>query len=331
MRHVAQIRTSGDHLLHLIDEVLDLSKIEVGNIALSLEPVPLEPLLERLHSALSPLAAKADVAIDRTGDPSLIARADGTRLLQVLMNLGNNALKYNRPNGRLTLSTERLDEKMVRIMVVDTGFGIPLGRQAEVFQAFNRLGAESSPVEGTGIGLNITQRLVHLMGGQISFFSTPNVGTAFYVDLPAWNGLVPPVAQAIEAADEPVPVRQGYSLLYIEDNPSNIELMQGLVEALDGIALLTAEHPRHGLALAAEHRPDVIVLDIDLPEMNGYQVLETLKNDPATAAIPVIALTAAAMPSDIERGLAAGFAHYLTKPINVRDFFATLEDVIGEG
>ena len=331
--HVEQIRKSGDHLLLLIDEVLDLSKIEAGNIALSPEPVPLAPLLERLQTALSPLAAKANVTIEHGGEPGLIVRADGTRLLQVLMNLGNNALKYNRPGGKLSLSAESLDEKTVRIMVVDTGIGIPRERQAEVFQAFNRLGAEAGTVEGTGIGLNITQRLVHLMSGQISFFSTPNVGTAFYVDLPAWSGLVPGGAPDVEPAtdEEQAPGRQGYTLLYVEDNPSNIELMQGLVEALDGITLLIAEHPHHGLALAAERRPEVIVLDIDLPDMNGYQVLERLKQDPATAAIPVIALTAAAMPSDIERGLAAGFTHYLTKPINVRDFFATIEDVIGEG
>jgi CheY-like chemotaxis protein len=216
---------------------------------------------------------------------------------------------------------------MVRIMVVDTGFGIPLERQAEVFQAFNRLGAEQGPVEGTGIGLNITQRLVALMGGQISFFSTPNVGTAFYVDLPAWGGGLPRPAEP-ELMAEPAPVAQGYTLLYIEDNPSNIELMQGLVEALDGITLLTAEHPALGLSLAEERLPEIIVLDIDLPEMNGYQVLKKLQSNPSTTKIPVIALTAAAMPSDIERGLAAGFRHYLTKPINVREFFATIEDVL---
>ena len=327
MRHIEQIRKSGDHLLLLIDEVLDLSKIEAGNMALTIEPVPLAPLLERVQTALSPLADKAGVTVERTDGEALIAHADGMRLLQVLMNLSTNALKYNRPGGTLTLSCERLSGETVRIMVVDTGVGIPLERQSEVFQAFNRLGAEAGPVEGTGIGLNITQRLVTLMSGQISFFSTPNIGTAFYVDLPAWNGGAPqlPVSQA---AAEPGTVAHGYTLLYVEDNPSNIELMQGLVEALDGITLLTAEHPHQGLALAAERRPEIIVLDIDLPDMNGYQVLKRLKADPATAPIPVIALTAAAMPNDIERGLAAGFSHYLTKPINVRDFFATIEQVL---
>jgi len=329
MRHVLQIRKSGDHLLHLIDEVLDLSKIEAGNIMLSLEPVPLPPLLERVEATLSPHAAAVDVSIERIGDEALTAQADGMRLLQVLMNLGNNALKYNRAGGRLTLMTEQLSADRVRITVIDTGKGIPLERQAEVFQAFNRLGAESSGVEGTGIGLNITQRLVHLMGGQISFTSTPGVGTAFHVDLPLWRG----AAVAEEAAPEPAEMhqaRQGYTLLYIEDNPSNIGLMQGLIEALDGITLMTAEDPLIGLDLAAEHVPEVIVLDIDLPGMNGYQVLEKLKGDPVTAHIPVIALTAAAMPQDVERGLAAGFTYYLTKPINVREFFARVEDVLAD-
>ncbi len=327
MRHVEQIRKSGDHLLVLIDEVLDLSRIEAGKMALTIEPVPLAPLLERLQASLSPLADKAGVTVERNGGEGLIASADGTRLLQVLMNLGNNALKYNRPGGHLTLSTERLSEQTVRIMVVDTGVGIPLDRQAEVFQAFNRLGAEQGTVEGTGIGLNITQRLVTLMGGQISFFSTPNVGTAFYVDLPAWSGAIQqPALSAVDS--EPTQATHGYTLLYVEDNPSNIELMQGLIEALDDITLLTAEHPLEGLAMAVERKPEIIVLDIDLPEMNGYQLLAKLKANPATAAIPVIALTAAAMPRDIERGLAAGFSHYLTKPINVREFFATIESVM---
>ena len=327
MRHVEQIRKSGDHLLLLIDEVLDLSRIEAGNMALTIEPVPVASLLERLQTALSPMADKAGVTVERSDGEALIAYADGTRLLQVLMNLGNNALKYNRPGGRLTLSCERLNEVTVRIMVVDTGIGIALERQAEVFQAFNRLGAEQGPIEGTGIGLNITQRLVTLMGGQITFFSTPNVGTAFYVDLPAWSGGAPQAAAA-EADSEPASVAHRYTLLYVEDNPANIELMQGLVEALDGITLLTADHPAHGLALAMERRPEIIVLDIDLPGMNGYQLLSKLKANPLTAATPVIALTAAAMPHDIERGLAAGFSHYLTKPINVREFFATIETVL---
>jgi len=330
LQYVGHIRDSGDHLLMLIDEVLDLSKIEAGSIAVNLEPVPLNPLLERAHVALSPMAERAGVFIERqpTGE-ALIVKADGTRLLQVLMNLGNNALKYNRAGGKLTLAAERVDKITIRISVADTGIGIPLERQGEVFQAFNRLGAEYGAIEGTGIGLNITQRLVQLMGGQIGFNSAPGIGTTFWVDLTAWEGAAvsPPPPQetrALKAADA------GFTLLYVEDNSANIELMRGLAEALDGVTLLTAEHPAIGLTLAADRRPDVIVLDIDLPDMNGFEVLARLKADPQTCDIPVIALTAAAMPHDIERGLDAGFNHYLTKPINVPDFFAKIADVLAE-
>jgi signal transduction histidine kinase/ActR/RegA family two-component response regulator len=330
-RQVMQIRKSGEHLLSLIDDVLDLSKIEAGNIKLSIEPVPLKPLLEEVHDALSPLADKVGVAIAlEIAEDAPVARADRTRLLQVLMNLSNNALKYNRVGGRLTLAAMGEGDALVRLLIADTAQGIPSDRQDEVFQPFNRLGAEDRAVEGTGIGLSITQRLVHLMGGEISFVSAPDVGTTFTVELPRWKGATGAKTPLLSNIVDLEQHRRGYTLLYVEDNPSNIELMQELVESLDDVRLLTAAHPSIGLALAEAHLPDVIVLDIDLPGMSGFGVLERLKAAPSTTSIPVIALTAAATPRDIQRGLGAGFTHYLTKPINVREFLAAIDSVLME-
>jgi CheY-like chemotaxis protein len=331
-RQVLQIRKSGEHLLSLIDDVLDLARIEAGSVRLSLEPVPLQHLLDQIHAALSPLAEKAGITIEvkNSGEISAV-HADRTRLLQVLMNLGNNALKYNEKGGRLTFSAEAVDGRTVRLSVADTGRGIPLERQAEVFQAFNRLGAEQGTIEGTGIGLNISRRLVMLMGGTIGFESKPNVGTTFTVELPGWAGVEEMTRES--GPSNVIDLRQvqkGYTLLYVEDNPSNIELMQGLVEALEGVRLLSATHPAEGLAIAETQAPDVIVLDIDLPDMNGFELLARLKAQPSTAKTPVMALSAAAMPDDVARGRQSGFTHYLTKPINVREFLSAVESVLPE-
>jgi len=331
-RQVVQIRKSGEHLLSLIDDVLDLARIEAGSVRLSVEPVQVRSVLDQVHAALSPMAEKGNVHIEVKVTPGVATvRADRTRLLQVMMNLGNNALKYNRAGGSLIFSAEPAGERGVRLIVADTGRGIPLDRQGEVFQAFNRLGAEQGAIEGTGIGLNISQRLVALMGGKISFDSVPNVGTTFSVVLPAWVGDMDGARDARFSNVVDLRVAQkGYTLLYVEDNPSNIELMQGLVETLDEVRLLTAAHPADGLAIAEAQRPDIIVLDIDLPDMDGFEVLAKLKDLPATQGIPVMALSAAAMPHDVERGRQAGFAQYLTKPINVREFLTAVESVLTE-
>lgn len=329
-RQVVNIRRSGEHLLSLIDDVLDLARIEAGSVRVSLEPVSARELLEQVHAALSPLAAKAQVTVEIKLPAEIpLLHADRTRLLQVLMNLGNNALKYNRAGGSLTFSAEAAQEG-IRISVIDTGRGIASERQGEVFQAFNRLGAEQGVIEGTGIGLNISQRLVALMGGKIAFESVPDIGTTFTVHLPAWAGIVDTARDIGSNVVDLRQVQRGYTLLYVEDNPSNVELMQGLVDALDGVRLLTASHPAEGLVLADAQRPDIIVLDIDLPDMNGFELLAKLKELPATARTPVMALSAAAMPDDVERGRRAGFTHYLTKPINVREFLSAVESVLPE-
>lgn len=336
-RQVHQIKKSGEHLLSLIDEVLDLSKIESGNIRLSLERVALDSLLDEVRSTLHALAEAAQVTFTvqlAPGTPSV--RADRTRLAQILINLGTNAIKYNRPGGSATLVAERAGEGVVRLSMIDTGVGIPFDRQGDVFEPFNRLGAEHGAIEGTGIGLTISRKLAQLMNGSLTFRSEPGHGSTFTVELPAESE--PVEARVGEAASNLAKEAMsaalggrsgGCTLLYVEDNPPNIALMQALVESLEGVRLLIASDAETGLALARAHRPDVIILDINLPGMSGFDILERLKAAPATERIPVMALTAAAMPREVERGLAAGFTHYLTKPINVPVFLSAIDSLLG--
>jgi signal transduction histidine kinase len=330
-RQIAQIGKSGRHLLSLIEDVFELSKIEAGAIKLSIERVPLRSVLDEVVATLRPLADAADVrlSVDLASDASDV-RADRTRLVQILINLGSNAIKYNRPGGNAALKAELGDGGSIRLSVADSGRGIPLDRQAEVFQPFNRLGAERSAIKGAGIGLTITRRLVQLMNGQIGFESVPDAGTTFFVSLPRALAGQDPVRERPAALH----LRPSYggrrTLLYVEDNESNIAVMRDLVDALGTVELLTATEPDHGLVLARTHRPDIIILDINLPGMTGFDMLAQLKSSALTAAIPVMALSAAALPHEVERGMEAGFTHYLTKPLNVPEFVAALDGILKE-
>ena len=330
-RHVAQIKNSGKHLLSLIDEVLDLGKIEAGNVKLSIERVPLATLLEQVRSTLQPIAAAAGVrfSVEPCND-RLAVRADSRRLLQVLINLGGNAIKYNRQGGSARLAARLTAPDLVSLTMTDTGIGIPLHQQSELFQPFKRLGAERSSVPGTGIGLAVSKRLVQLMKGQLLLLrSEPGWGSTFAVELPAAAPdarLVAPDA----APDAPIDHANGYSLLYVEDDPVSVELMHGLLEDQQNVRLLTATTAGDGLAIAQANRPDVIVLDINLPDADGFELLAQLRTIPSTAAIPVIALSASAMPRDVERGRAMGFTRYLTKPVDVAEFLAAIDGVLGE-
>ncbi len=332
-RHVSQIRRSGQHLLSLIDEILDLSKIEAGTIRISIERVALDPVLEQLRATLQPLADSADVtfAVDLPAGLPMV-RADRVRLAQILMNLGTNAIKYNRRGGAVMLQA-RAENGTVKIAMIDTGIGIPAERHAEVFQPFNRLGAEQGGIEGTGIGLAISHRLAGLMNGSLTFSSKTDQGSTFWLELPAAG----PEADENAAAADAHGTTPGadfkntdktLTLLYVEDNPPNIALMQELVDSVPNLKLLTAPDGNTGLALAHAHQPDVIVLDINLPGINGFEVLRRLRHGNRTSAIPVMALTAAAQMRDHERGRAAGFRHYLTKPINVQEFLSAIDDIL---
>jgi signal transduction histidine kinase/ActR/RegA family two-component response regulator len=328
-KHVAQIRKSGNHLLSLINDVLDLSKIEAGTIPVSVEEVELLPLVEQIASTLMPQATSANISLKvEMPPPGLTAKADRTRMLQILSNLVSNAIKYNRPNGSVTVRT--LPGETIRFEVTDTGFGIPPNRLAELFQPFNRLGQEHSTIEGTGIGLTIAQRLARLMEGDIRVVSAVDIGSTFTFEVPAGIGKADTTADSVAVNGSSPPVQgNSWRLLYVEDNPSNMELMQDLCETLSGINLITADNALQGLEQARRHSPDLIILDINLPGMDGFEMFSKLKLMPETATIPVIALSAAALPREVERGMALGFRRYLTKPLHVPTFLDTLRDILG--
>lgn len=324
VKHVGQISRAGHHLLHLINDILDLSKIEAGTLPVSVEEVEVNALFEQLRTTLQPMSDDYGITITFEDSPGRTAKADRTRLLQILANFCSNALKYNRQHGRVDVTTEVTDTRVL-FHVADTGHGIPENRLSELFQPFSRLGQEHSTIEGTGIGLTIAQRLAGLMDGEITVKSTLDVGSTFTLAVPLGSG----ARVASAAPDAPTPRLNGpRRLLYVEDNPSNLQLMIDLCETLDGVSLATADTPLDGIELARRNKPDLIIMDINLPGMSGFEVLQKLHELPETSGIPVIALSAAAMPREIERGLALGFKHYLTKPLHVPTFLEAIDDVL---
>ena len=321
------IISGGHHLLNLVNEVLDLAGIESGRIRLSIERVAVRDAIEAVHGTMMPLAQKAALAFTATlADGVADVRADELRLRQVLINLVANAIKYNRAGGTVALAAAPAPGDRVRFTVTDSGIGIPAERRKDIFQPFQRLGAEYTAVEGTGIGLALARHFVEAMGGTIGFASEPGRGSSFWVDLPAEAaaGAAAPLPEA-SAQAAPRALAGGFSLLYVEDNPANLRLMEHLLSTLPKVAMLSAPTPQLGLELAVAHRPDVIVLDLNLPGMTGGELLQRLKALPETCAIPVIALSAAAFPRDVKRGLEAGFFRYVTKPIDVGVFLSAVD------
>ncbi|MHB1216204.1 MAG: PAS domain-containing protein [Thiobacillus sp.] len=327
--NVREILKAGHHLLELINEVLDLAKVESGQIDLSLEPVEVCLIVEDCLGLVGALADRRDIRLSHLGLKGAMVRADRTRLKQALLNLLANAIKYNREGGSVRLDVHPEGADRLRIRVTDNGPGIPAHRLTELFQPFNRLDAERSEIEGTGIGLTITQRIVEMMGGTVGVESALGVGSTFWIELPLESaadanqdrlgpaaGIVMP-AQRMETAQ--------HVILYIEDNPSNIKLVAQILGHRQHIHLLTAHTPELGIELARARHPELILLDINMPGMDGYQVLEVLRADASLQAIPVVAVTANAMPRDIARGTAAGFVDYLTKPIDIPRFFSVLD------
>lgn len=333
---VSQILAGGRHLLDLIDQVLDLARIETGNITVSIEAVLLEDVFRDCLPLAETLASKRNITLERSApDKDLAVMADTTRLKQVLLNLLSNAVKYNRDGGEVTLDTTATDRDTVIIAISDTGDGIPEEKQELVFEPFNRLGAETSAVEGTGIGLTISRQLVQLMEGNIGFESTPDEGTTFWIELPVTT--MPVLSDEAESAFEAPPPSTAKSddrvggdgkLLYIEDNPANLRLMELIIDRIDGVTLLSAHTAELGLEMALTHTPDLIFMDISLPGMDGFEAVELLKSDPATKGIPVVAVSAKVTASDIERGRKAGFMDYISKPLQVDQMLGLVNGII---
>ncbi len=321
----------GEHLLRLIDDVLDLSRIEAGGVTISSEPVDVRELLHEIVSTLEPVATRTGVSIAiaplSAGLPPVVA--DRTRLAQILMNFGSNAIKYNRAGGHVTFVASR-GETTVRLAVVDDGLGIPEDKRARIFEPFHRAGQEAGPIEGTGIGLAISKRLAELMKGLVGFESETGKGSTFWLEIPSDSATPTELASAPGIVDSPLTAhgRPARKIVYVEDNPSNIAFMRELMEDLPSIELVTAPTAEIGIELVRAHQPVLVILDINLPGMSGFDAVRKLKEWPETRDIPVIAVSAAALPRDTARAKEAGFHRYLTKPIRIDELTAVLEELL---
>jgi PAS domain S-box-containing protein len=328
-RSIDQILKAGWYLLDLINEVLDLALIESGKLSLSPEPVSLADVMLECQTMIEPQAQRRGI---RVSFPLLetpyFVKADRTRVKQVLINLLSNAIKYNTDGGTVVVACGVAAPGRVRICVEDSGDGLSPADMSQLFQPFNRLGRAATAEEGTGIGLMVCKRLVELMGGVIGVESTVGKGSTFWIELTSTPdpqssaSTAVPAAVAREQVQPQAPLR---TLLYVEDNPANLMLVEDLIARRPDIRLLTARDGKRGIEVALASLPDVILMDINLPGISGIQALGMLANDPATAHIPVVALSANAVPRDIEKGLEAGFFRYLTKPLKVDEFMDTLD------
>ncbi|HEV8247174.1 MAG TPA: PAS domain S-box protein [Polyangiaceae bacterium] len=332
------VMKGGEHLLRLIDDVLDLSRIEAGRVTVSPEPVRVADVLLEVKATLDPMATRAGIKLAIAALPAESTQvvADRTRFAQILINYGSNALKYGKPGGSTELSVSTPSPEVVRITVTDDGIGIPPDKQDKIFTPFHRAGQETGPIEGTGIGLAITKRLAELMGGSVGFESTPAEGSRFWIDLPAYD--VTRSQQDTSGAGARVPnsslagsAGARYTIVYIEDNPSNIAFMRELVVELERVELVTAPTAEVGIEIVRERRPDVVIMDINLPGMSGFEATRRLREAPETKDIPIVALTAAAMIGDKKRAAEAGFYRYLTKPVRVAELLQTLEELLSPG
>jgi PAS domain S-box-containing protein len=319
--HLREILRAGQRLLGLINELLDLERIEAGQLPMTLDTVELAPLLHDCLQASEAVARQHRVQLPDPQSLVLDGRvvADRERLQQVLLNLLSNAIKHNRRGGQVGLMVTREGDAL-RITVSDTGAGLDEAQRVRLFHAFERLGADRAAVDGAGIGLALSKRLVELMHGSIGLDSEPGVGSRFWVQLACADA-------APVAPNEEVGGPSG-TVLYVEDNPVNVLLMEAMLGQQTQLRLISADLPEAGLHLAREQRPDLILLDIQLPGMDGYEVLRRLRADEGTRGIPVVAVSANAMPADVARGMAAGFDDYLTKPIDQRVLMATLQRVL---
>jgi CheY-like chemotaxis protein len=326
---IEQILHAGWYLLELINEILDLAVIESGKISLSEEPVLLSEVMLECQAMIEPQAQKRGITLFFPHfDSPCFVRADRTRLKQVLINLLSNAIKYNVKDGTVEVVCTTSHLGRMRINIIDTGAGLPPEKLVQLFQPFNRLGKEGGAEEGTGIGLVMSKRLVELMGGVVGVESTVGVGSVFWFELSSTSAPQHSINKVEVVPEVMVKITQGAplrTLLYVEDNPANLNLVEQLIARRPEMRLLTAVNGNIGIELARSHQPEVILMDINLPGISGIQALKILREDPAMAHIPVLAISANAMPSDVKKGMAAGFFRYLTKPINVNEFMTTID------
>jgi PAS domain S-box-containing protein len=327
---IAQILQAGWHLLKLINEILDLAVIESGKVSLSPESVSLAEVMTECQAMMEPQAQPRGISMtfpQFDDDAPFFVKADRTRLKQIIINLLSNAIKYNKEQGTVVVDCTVSTPERIRISVADTGAGLPPEKLAQLFQPFNRLGQEAGAVAGTGIGLVVTKRLAELMEGAFGVESTVGVGSVFWCEL---NSAAAPQL-AVQSGEAEASVRPQLpagaprrTLLYVEDNPANMQLVEQLIARYPDIRLVTAVNGTLGIEVARATQPKVILMDINLPGISGIEALKILRADPATAHIPVVALSANVMPRDIAKGLEAGFFRYITKPIKVKEFMDTV-------
>lgn len=328
---VQEILKAGNHLLELINEVLDLSKIESGKLSISIEAVPIRSVMEETLAIIKPFADKNNIKIITypLENPNELVLADNTRLKQVLLNLLSNAIKYNKPNGEVTFYHDRINSKF-RFHVVDTGIGLSLSDLKEIFKPFHRLNKINNKIEGTGIGLTVAKQLVELMDGKIYVDSQKGIGSHFYIEFPLIDSNIIEDSEISNSVENQYSFSENkhYKVLYAEDNSANLRLVERILMQINNIEMLSATSGELCIDLAIAHKPDIILLDINLPGIDGYEVFKRLKLYDETNNIPIIAISAHAMPKDIEMGLSIGFTDYITKPINVKAFTKTISTIL---
>ena len=334
---VLRITQSGKHLLTLIDEVLELARIEAGHLDLVMEEVNLCDLVKESLVLISALSDEQNISIDAKEVPCVLLHADAFRLKQVLLNLMSNAVKYNRQGGSISIDCKKTAHGMLRLYIRDTGYGISEDQLQDMFKPFNRLGAENSEIEGTGIGLVLSRQLVEAMGGSIGVDSVVGEGSSFWIEILMSESRQASVEEknltesvAVEAAVDLKTDEIVGHVLYIEDNPANVALMSGILQHYSNIELESVHNAELGVAMAIRDKPDLILMDINLPGMSGIEALARLRDNEATRDITVIAVSAAAMPQDIKRGMEAGFSDYLTKPFNIEKILETIGNVLAK-
>ena len=330
---VAQILKAGQHLLGLINEVLEISRIEAGRLSISPEAVLISSAVQEVVDLLNPIAARRSISVrdEIPRSPRRHVMADQQRLKQVLLNVISNAIKYNCDAGTVTISSEEIDGKRLRLKVRDTGSGINLDQKDKLFTPFERLGAETTGVEGTGLGLALSKRLIEIMKGSIGVENNPDRGATFSIELPLVQD---PVEQLQSTMPEtsvtavPVSEQRDRIVLYVEDNLSNITLIEHIMVQRPHVKLVAAMQGRLGLDLAREHRPDLILLDLHLPDISGEDVLQGVRQIPEMRNTPVIVVSADATRGRIERLLSMGVVDYLSKPLDVKRFLQLLDSTL---